>query len=533
MTVVLSMVLLYLNTGQDSKIIKKSSTLWGNLPSSLVRVLTRVRYRCKHQLLIKQSSNDILWQVCRDMEQGIKLDTPKYNECIISAVTSSSFKNDKMLVDNFKMVFDRCQIRQIEAAEVGKNLFAFLSTNIRDDIELLKLDIGQSSLQLFHEGLSSGLFDNIRQLLLKMDIVYDGQSYHLLKPEDIRRIENVFRRLEGAGFSLTFSNFIPLKYGNGIKTPLCCFYSTWVKLHKDTQSPVELKPKILEWQPEMQLSADGRNKTFQTSFQMQPWAGDKINGSWDDEIRRLLMYMKTNPTHCKKSQHMGNDLDEDGGWDICFDPGVGLDTDGCLVYSIGIGEDWSFDEAMAGYGCDVFSFDPSIHQPSHKHSEKVWFHSFGLMDRNTDKYYGRGMDAFTSEQWKVRTLEGLMGEMDHQHYKIDILKMDIEGAEWQVLSQLLAKGTLQYVKLLVFEVHLWRPTYEEEKEDFRQKYSTLKWLEQQGFKQWHWHENLQSVQIKLGENYFQAEPCCYELAWINTRFTDWWGSHSNKKILNR
>lgn len=59
----------------------------------------------------------------------------------------------------------------------------------------------------------------------------------------------------------------------------------------------------------------------------------------------------------------------DGAWWVCFDQGV-LTQPGCVVYSFGIGGDWTFDTRMAqgdafglggsktvGVGCAVHSFD--------------------------------------------------------------------------------------------------------------------------------------------------------------------------------
>ncbi|XP_077862460.1 putative methyltransferase-like protein 24, partial [Saccoglossus kowalevskii] len=86
---------------------------------------------------------------------------------------------------------------------------------------------------------------------------------------------------------------------------------------------------------------------------------------------------------------------------------------------------------------------------SHKHSERVWFFDFGLLDVNSNGYYGTGMKANTNSIWKVRTLEGLMAEMNHQHKVIDVLKIDIEGAEWSSLHNMLEEGILHYVKQLV------------------------------------------------------------------------------------
>lgn len=47
-----------------------------------------------------------------------------------------------------------------------------------------------------------------------------------------------------------------------------------------------------------------------------------------------------------------------GNWYVCMDKKFYVSKP-CLVYSFGIGNDFSFDDAMAKLGCEVHSFDPS------------------------------------------------------------------------------------------------------------------------------------------------------------------------------
>lgn len=43
----------------------------------------------------------------------------------------------------------------------------------------------------------------------------------------------------------------------------------------------------------------------------------------------------------------------DGQKAICLDKGTAPEVENCIVYSIGINNEWSFDEAMEKYGCEV------------------------------------------------------------------------------------------------------------------------------------------------------------------------------------
>ncbi len=61
----------------------------------------------------------------------------------------------------------------------------------------------------------------------------------------------------------------------------------------------------------------------------------------------------------------GNWLSHCGAFDgnkyVCLDDFYGNVKDGnCLIYSFGVAGDWTFEEAMAGLGCTVRAFDPTI-----------------------------------------------------------------------------------------------------------------------------------------------------------------------------
>jgi FkbM family methyltransferase len=125
-----------------------------------------------------------------------------------------------------------------------------------------------------------------------------------------------------------------------------------------------------------------------------------------------------------------------------------------IVYSFGLGEDISFDlELIARTGATVYGFDPTPRSiawvkaqalPERfvlaeyglaAHDGVVRFHapadpthiSHSLLDE-------RSSGAGTIEV-EVRRLATIMRE--HRHERLDVLKIDIEGAEYDVLDQLL------------------------------------------------------------------------------------------------
>lgn len=50
----------------------------------------------------------------------------------------------------------------------------------------------------------------------------------------------------------------------------------------------------------------------------------------------------------------------EGGWFVCAEGFKDAPAGSCIVYSMGVNDDWSFDKAASDkYGCQVHGFDPS------------------------------------------------------------------------------------------------------------------------------------------------------------------------------
>jgi len=70
------------------------------------------------------------------------------------------------------------------------------------------------------------------------------------------------------------------------------------------------------------------------------------------------------PKACERVGYYGGELVRydnitffDGQKAICLDKGTAPEVEKCIVYSIGINNEWSFDDAMEKYGCQVISID--------------------------------------------------------------------------------------------------------------------------------------------------------------------------------
>ena len=134
-----------------------------------------------------------------------------------------------------------------------------------------------------------------------------------------------------------------------------------------------------------------------------------------------------------------------------FDPtGLGSNS---IVYSIGIGEDISFDLAIIKqYGVTVHAFDPTprvktwlVSQPL---PEQFDFHDIGIagFDGEADFYFPPKPEfvshsilqarQYSQDSIRVPMIRLSTAMRRLGHTRIDILKMDIEGAEYAVLEDL-------------------------------------------------------------------------------------------------
>ncbi|XP_071098217.1 probable methyltransferase-like protein 24 [Haliotis cracherodii] len=171
-----------------------------------------------------------------------------------------------------------------------------------------------------------------------------------------------------------------------------------------------------------------------------PSKGEIERMSAEAAFRTYHSYLDNIDTVCHRKLQMGNI--GDGGWEICDDKEY-RPVKPCIVYSFGINGDFSFDDDTAkSYECDIFSFDPSMKQASHQRSKHVRFLKMGIS--GTDKRNGA---------WQLHTLRSFKKILNHTGKVIDVLKADVESAEWPSLPEMISSGELFKVKQLLIEYH--------------------------------------------------------------------------------
>lgn len=157
------------------------------------------------------------------------------------------------------------------------------------------------------------------------------------------------------------------------------------------------------------------------------------------------------------------------GYDAWYIIGENL-SERSIVYSCGVGEDISFDVELVGqFGLVVHAFDPtpkSVEWVSRQPTpERLVLHPYGVSDRDGyELFYPPHDPSFVSfstvaqapgslaVQLRVKRIGTIMRELGHS--AIDILKLDIEGSEYRVISDVAHTGIRPKQLLVEFHHHL-------------------------------------------------------------------------------
>lgn len=160
---------------------------------------------------------------------------------------------------------------------------------------------------------------------------------------------------------------------------------------------------------------------------------------------------------------LGNDGAQ---WAVCLD---GL-SENSVVYSIGVGEDISFDlELIARCGMRIHAFDPTPRSirwlELQQLPDKFIFHDYGVADYDGISAFFPPADPLhvsysaisrPSRGPKIHAavyrIATIMQTLGHDH--IDLLKMDIEGSEYRVLENLMT-SRMPVGQILVEFHHRW------------------------------------------------------------------------------
>ncbi|KAJ7341833.1 hypothetical protein JRQ81_007222 [Phrynocephalus forsythii] len=260
-------------------------------------------------------------------------------------------------------------------------------------------------------------------------------------------------------------------------------------------------------------------KTIRWHIGLQPWASP--TPSLRNEALRLLKYISTvqiSCNHMDMKDLIGSPDSPTKPWSICLDDQFSLvhriKSKECRLYSLGLGsEDNQFEVSMANSGCEVHRFDPSIKAAHIQEGKHLWYHRISIDWRDPNP-------MLAAHKLRINTKK--LGTVLHDfgHHKIDILKADMESAEWKILENLILEDIVEEIGQLVFEIHVHWPGFEvsgNESTVVRYWYSLLKELELKDFRLFHTYRDLSKPQLFLKRDEFNASSC-YRLSWVNTRW---------------
>lgn len=156
---------------------------------------------------------------------------------------------------------------------------------------------------------------------------------------------------------------------------------------------------------------------------------------------------------------------------------VGALGEHSTVLSFGLGEDLSFEAAlMAHFRCRVVGFDPTPRSVAYVAQQSLGprfrAHAFAISDHDGHLKF-RLPPSDAADQVSASAVAGYAQDMTSEIEvpcltlesarqlagveRIDVLKLDIEGAEYAVLKQSLARGWLDDVQQLLVEFHHFLP----------------------------------------------------------------------------
>jgi FkbM family methyltransferase len=137
---------------------------------------------------------------------------------------------------------------------------------------------------------------------------------------------------------------------------------------------------------------------------------------------------------------------------------------GSICYCVGAGVNISLDLTLASdYGCDVWTFDPTPQAIQYVRQQATpdnfRFEPIGIWVEDTTVHFQTDGGSHSITRTGIATLRPFDGQVERlstvmrrlAHDRIDLLKLDIEGAEGPVLEQLISGSIRPGVLLVEFD----------------------------------------------------------------------------------
>lgn len=171
-------------------------------------------------------------------------------------------------------------------------------------------------------------------------------------------------------------------------------------------------------------------------------------------IEQYRKYLHNTETTCNKMSSFGGKppAPDAGRKMVCLDDRFNIQPGNCVVFSFGVGNEWSFEDDFDKFGCRVYAYDPTMGKKDHQRSKNVKFFAKGIANYKGTKNIGMG------EKWSVKEVdrfENLVREAGEEGREIDFVKLDVELSEIDFLQDMLFNSphVLARVKQIAMEVH--------------------------------------------------------------------------------
>ncbi|CAF0815617.1 unnamed protein product [Rotaria sordida] len=177
----------------------------------------------------------------------------------------------------------------------------------------------------------------------------------------------------------------------------------------------------------------------------------EIDNDW--YRRKKLFYLQHNRNRYLNSTYMFFQDNYEPTFSCQFEQRLGINGDGgkwicdvyrlkqlksCLIYSLGSNGEFSFENEIKHYlpNCDIHTFD----MKEFNCTDMCTFHKVNI---------GSGFDG-------TKTLRMIMSELNHSQRHIDILKIDVEGSEYEFFDNLFntSDHLSQNIRQILVEIHL-------------------------------------------------------------------------------
>ncbi|XP_045185360.2 probable methyltransferase-like protein 24 [Mercenaria mercenaria] len=237
------------------------------------------------------------------------------------------------------------------------------------------------------------------------------------------------------------------------------------------------------------------------------------NGNTYGEYQRLVDTIQVN---CENKTRCGPN--SYSGYTVCMDRPYKPRTP-CIVYSFGSNFMFGFEiDVLKKFKCEIHTFDPSSPVAGHHIPQSINFHLIGLSDTDSTNKLG----------WKMRKLSSIRKSLNHTDTILDILKLDIEGYEWNAIQQVISARSYTNIKQILLEFHfgkleknVYKYGYSMKKGDYwgdiksSEQLKVLKQLYNSGFHVFYSSRVLHS-RIKFPKSYNQSIFALNVISLVNT-----------------